>query len=346
MPSFNTVAKLLITTIILSSQAVYAADDRNCPDQWEDPANDICNPLRYIPNKALNCLAAALYFIVAGILTFWAVRRKANYFLCLPISCWFEGVGFVLRVVFRQDVHQLTVYIVANLFVILPPCAFLAADYILLGRLVVYLNAGHCIRPFNAKRVSTIFIISDVITFLIQASGGGLSASGSESSADLGSKLFLVGIAAQLVSFCLFTILYVMFGIRAYRDKSIWDTPNWKPLYFAMAPTCLFFIIRSVFRAVELSQGYIGYLATHEGYLLALDTLPLLLGVGIYCWFWPSRYIQFERNPFKNPGYVARGESSEGAEHAYSLRAYGSGQGEGEIYKPYGHQNSHFAASR
>ncbi|ODO06208.1 hypothetical protein L198_01440 [Cryptococcus wingfieldii CBS 7118] len=72
-----------------------------------------------------------------------------------------------------------------------------------------------------------------------------------------------------------------MFGIRAYQDSAIWKKPNWEPLYFALGFTCLFFLIRSVFRTVELSDGYIGYLATHEGYLFGLDTLPLLLGVAI-----------------------------------------------------------------
>lgn len=50
-------------------------------------------------------------------------------------------------------------------------------------------------------------------------------------------------------------------------------------------------MIRSVFRTVELSQGYIGYLATHERYFLGLDTLPLWLGVSSFVWFWPGKYL-------------------------------------------------------
>jgi hypothetical protein len=50
-------------------------------------------------------------------------------------------------------------------------------------------------------------------------------------------------------------------------------------------------LIRSVFRTVELSQGYIGYLATHERFFLGLDTLPLWLGVTTFVIFWPGKYL-------------------------------------------------------
>lgn len=52
-------------------------------------------------------------------------------------------------------------YIVCYLFVVLSPCAFLAGDYILLGRLVQYLDAHHYLRPLRAQLVSWIFIVSD-----------------------------------------------------------------------------------------------------------------------------------------------------------------------------------------
>lgn len=40
--------------------------------------------------------------------------------------------------------------------------------------------------------------------------------------------------------------------------------------------------------------SYIGYLATHERYFLGLDTLPLLLGILVYCYFWPGRYLRYD----------------------------------------------------
>lgn len=47
------------------------------------------------------------------------------------------------------------------------PCTFIAATYVLLGRLAKYLRADKYlfIRP---NRVSVIFVLADVVTFLIQ----------------------------------------------------------------------------------------------------------------------------------------------------------------------------------
>jgi hypothetical protein len=50
------------------------------------------------------------------------------------------------------------------------PCAFIAADYVLLGRLARYLGSGkHLLVPPN--RITVTFVISDITTFLIQVRG-------------------------------------------------------------------------------------------------------------------------------------------------------------------------------
>ncbi|OWT36398.1 integral membrane protein [Cryptococcus neoformans] len=285
----------------LLSTSVFAKSDRICPeDPYASPSTDMCNPMRYIPNKGINIAAAVLYFLVAAILTFHSFRQKANYFLALVIGAWCEGIGLALRIAFRTNPHSTGLYIVCYLFVVLSPCAFLAGDYILLGRLVQYLDAHHYLRPLRAQLVSWIFIISDVITFLIQAAGGGLSTATDVQTAQNGGHIFLAGIAAQLASFVFFTITCLIFGIRAWReDKELWQRPGWKPLFFALGFTCICFLIRSVYRTVELSQGYVGYLAIHERYFLGLDCLPLLLGIATYVFFWPGRYLHFAPKPKK-----------------------------------------------
>ena len=49
--------------------------------------------------------------------------------------------------------------------------------------------------------------------------------------------------------------------------------------------------IRSVYRTIELSQGFEGPIATNEGFFYGLDTLPLFVAVVVYCPFWPGRFI-------------------------------------------------------
>ena len=49
--------------------------------------------------------------------------------------------------------------------------------------------------------------------------------------------------------------------------------------------------VRSVYRTIELSEGYQGHLTTTEKYFYLLDLLPLLVALVIYIPFWPGRYI-------------------------------------------------------
>jgi hypothetical protein len=55
-----------------------------------------------------------------------------------------------------------------------------------------------------------------VITFLIQAAGGGLSTSTNISQAQTGGNIFLAGIAIQMASFALFSAMWILFIVRVY----------------------------------------------------------------------------------------------------------------------------------
>lgn len=52
--------------------------------------------------------------------------------------------------------------------------------------------------------------------------------------------------------------------------------------------------IRSFYRVVELSQGFLGPIAQKEGLFYALDTLPLFIAIFVYVPFWPGRFIPRE----------------------------------------------------
>ncbi|KAF4575418.1 hypothetical protein EYR36_006777 [Pleurotus pulmonarius] len=186
------------------------------------------------------------------------------------------------------------------MFVLLSPCAFIASTYALLGHLATYLDSGDLLPLVSPRRITLAFVASDVITFLIQAGGGGLLASSRESKTiDLGNNMFLVGLILQLISFIIFSLIFVWFLIRVYiRRPDIWTfdshkswTNDWRALSAAMAVTCIGILIRSVFRTAEKAEGFGGPLSTSETMFYALDTLPLFVAVAILVPFWPGRFI-------------------------------------------------------
>jgi len=58
-----------------------------------------------------------------------------------------------------------------------------------------------------------------------------------------------------------------------------------------MVLSCIGILIRSVYRCIELGQGFQGRLATSEPFFYGLDTLPLFIAIVVYLPFWPGRFI-------------------------------------------------------
>ncbi|CAK5265173.1 unnamed protein product [Mycena citricolor] len=190
----------------------------------------------------------------------------------------------------------------------LQPCLFLATDYMILSRLAATFSpdvVSRClaIRP---TRVVRIFVWSDVLTFFLQSSGGGLTATKSASSAKLGTTIALIGLILQAVSFLLFTFLMLTFAFRVSKHfPHIWQAENgepfrilstrpvgdWRILIYVMSATCVGILTRSVFRIVEFAGGYNGYVATHESFFYLFDALPLWLAMSLYCFVWPTRFL-------------------------------------------------------
>jgi hypothetical protein len=44
-------------------------------------------------------------------------------------------------------------------------------------------------------------------------------------------------------------------------------------------------------RVVEYAGGFNGTIATNEAYLYCLDSLPLVICMSAYIWFYPGRYL-------------------------------------------------------
>ncbi|KAJ7511639.1 RTA1 like protein-domain-containing protein [Mycena galericulata] len=264
----------------------------------------------FIPKKPPAITALALYGLSAFIMwiNFFRFGRRP-FMLTLTLGMTAMTAGFGLRILYLLSPYSIGRYIPMDMFILLSPCAFLATDYMLLARLTGTFDkevTDTCllIRP---ARIVKIFIWSDAITFLMQATGGGMSSSTTASRAHLGNKITMYGLCLQLASFALFTVLILVFGWRIQsRFPSVWSThpekmpftilgtgpvANWRILYWTVCVTCLGILIRSIFRIAEFSEGFSGYIARHEGYFYLFDSLPLWISMTLYCVVWPTRFL-------------------------------------------------------
>ncbi|UZJ57103.1 hypothetical protein CBS101457_006423 [Exobasidium rhododendri] len=269
--------------------------------------------LNYVPNLAGNVIFGVLYTILAFTLfyhVFFTGVKADKWALVLPIGCSFEALGFWFRVILRTNQANEPIYIVMYLFVILSPASFLAFNYILFGRFTAALE-GY--KPSQVKArshysflpprmVKIIFVTSDVITFLIQAAGGGLQTSHMYSTMIVGNHIFLAGTVLQAFSYIVFVTLTIVAHVRLYQeDRQHYGISN---IYenTALQLMCLLYIssigilTRSGYRIAEFSQGYGGYLYSHEIFTFVLDGLPLVIAIGVWALFWPGLWMREIRN--------------------------------------------------
>ncbi|KAF8317734.1 RTA1-like protein [Clavulina sp. PMI_390] len=260
------------------------------------------NLLGYVPNPAVTAIVTALYASVSLIMIalLFQGRSRARYMLTIIIV---YAAGVALRFVLKHNGSSVGLYAISNSFVVLSPCAFIAANYMMLARLARQIKQAHYLLV-GANVLTRVFVCSDVTTFLIQAAGGGISTGKSQKSVNLGSNLFIIGLGLQLASYLFFTAIFLLFLYRVRtRAPDVWsnsrDTDdqmgNWRTLALAITISSAGIIIRSIYRVIEGSQGYFGPLATNQIVVYTLDSLPLFIAIAIYILIWPGNYIDSQR---------------------------------------------------
>ena len=50
-------------------------------------------------------------------------------------------------------------------------------------------------------------------------------------------------------------------------------------------------MVRNVYRAIELGQGFDGYLSYHEAYFSVFDASLMVLAPAIFVLYWPANYV-------------------------------------------------------
>lgn len=170
------------------------------------------------------------------------------------------------------------------------------------GRIVVALFPSDANSPLRtraslvpARWVTTIFVVGDVFSFLLQLGGGGMT--GVDGQEKLGEKILLIGLVVQLVFFGTFFVLAVVFRRRAGKmlrklggqdDAELLDYQSlqsrrpkarvfrWRQILSLLFMAAALIIARCVYRIIEYAQGHDGFLVKREVFLYIFDALPML----------------------------------------------------------------------
>ncbi|KAI1385129.1 RTA1 like protein [Hypoxylon trugodes] len=253
----------------------------------------------YKPSMAAAIIFIILFSISALLHVKVLIQKRTWYFIPFVIGCLFEAVGYIGRAMSSPEYPNFTKnpYIIQSILLLLGPTLFAASIYMILGRLVVLLEADSY-SMISPRWLTKFFVLGDVLSFFAQGGGGGLlTQAKSEDDVRRGENIIVGGLGIQILFFGFFIIVAFVFHRRISRDPTrnarTLTTP-WKKLLVVLYITSALIMIRSVYRIAEYVLGSDGELLSKEVYLYCLDALPMLIVAVSYNWFHPSRVVSRE----------------------------------------------------
>ncbi|KAL5042231.1 hypothetical protein BDW71DRAFT_200713 [Aspergillus fruticulosus] len=263
---------------------------------------------RYDPSIGAAVVFIILFLIAAGIHTFQAVRTRAWLVIPFVVGGHFEWIGYIGRAISGNEAPDFTVkpYILQTLLLLIAPTLFAATIYMELGRIVL-LTDGEAYCFIRRRWLTKIFLLGDIISFIMQGAGGGIMASGTPSALSTGENIIIGGLVVQLIFFSLFVITSIKFhlGLRNTPSRKVLHSQApWERHMCALYGGSALIFVRSLFRLIEYAQGNDGYLVSHEAYLYIFDAVLMVLVMVVFAWVHPS-----EVNALLMPG--GRGRAAE-----------------------------------
>ncbi|KAJ0426849.1 RTA1 like protein-domain-containing protein [Aspergillus carlsbadensis] len=279
---------------------------------------------RYTPSVP----AAAVFVAVFIALSVWhgvlLLRHRTLFFIPFLIGLLLEAAGYAARIFSHYDTLALGPYIVQTMLILVAPPLFAASIYMTLGRLIVNLGAEKA-SIIRVKYITKIFVVGDVVSFLLQCGGGGYMAAGSLSAMETGEQIVIAGLAVQLAFFGFFIVASAIFHyrVRANANKNTLYSPaplstdssarvsgSWEGMLWCLYGACMLIFIRSVFRVIEFVQGNDGYIMRREWLLYVFDAVLMAAQAILLVLVYPGRVVAGA----PRAGDVALGSRADSAE--------------------------------
>ncbi|KAK9320289.1 RTA1 like protein-domain-containing protein [Lipomyces orientalis] len=245
---------------------------------------------RYNPNLAAAIIFAALFGLVTVIHIYRVIRTKTWYFVPFLIGGVFEVIGYVGRILSSRESPNWTMgpYIIQTLFLLLAPALFAASIYMELGRIIFLVN-GESRSLIKRKWLTKTFVTGDVLSFLMQAGGGGIMTQ----SLHTGQYVVIGGLAVQLLFFGFFMATAVTFHTRIHqRPTNTSISVPWSRHQYALYLASILILVRSVFRVIEYVEGNDGFLLRHEYFLYIFDAALMWSTMALFLVVPPGQLTQ------------------------------------------------------
>ncbi|KAK5455815.1 hypothetical protein LTS15_005132 [Exophiala xenobiotica] len=228
----------------------------------------------YKPSLAAGITYCVLFSLALAAHCLYSVlnRRWANYLLAT--GALGELIGWAGRTWSSQCPYNQHAFLMQIVTLVISPVFFTAALFVMLAQLSIQRGAHYSLIP--PRLYLYIFCTCDVIALLIQAAGAAIASHEFDTQGDpeKGTHVVVAGLGFQLAAMTVFFACFLGFIARSFRQT--WPRHE-VVLVGSMLLSFVSLYIRCVYRTVQLAEGWLGYLSTHERFFLALDA-ALMVG--------------------------------------------------------------------
>ncbi|QRV97758.1 RTA1-like protein [Ceratobasidium sp. AG-Ba] len=264
-----------------------------------DPAVD--SPFNYIPTGWVGITFLALFGVTTAAHLLEAILFRTWFMIPTLVVCGLgELIGWAGRYWGHISPTNEDAFMMQITTTIISPSFLTAAMFIILPKIIAELGSQYSLMP--ARFYAKIFITADVAALVIQAVGGAMaSIADTHEAAERGGNIMLAGIIIQLVAVVLFTILGLEFVIRYSLNRPARSTEveqkytGWTVvprgcvwMLVGLAIATLFIIIRSVYRTIELTDGWNGAIISTEKWFNWFDGMPIVVAMVTFNVFHPG----------------------------------------------------------
>ncbi|KAK3291357.1 RTA1 like protein-domain-containing protein [Chaetomium fimeti] len=256
----------------------------------------------YVPPTACNAnygfypswewnLVFAIGFFLASLLHIAQLLATRKWFCWVVVmgALW-EYACFVLRTLGAFDQQNGGLVVVSTLLFLLAPLWINAFVYMVVARLIYFLLPPYSQNIFgmSPRWLAKAFVAVDVVSFFIQAAGGGMLADQDRGdTVKTGQHIYMAGIGVQLTFVVIFAVITVLFTVRLERSmgagqlEARHNVTVTRHLVWSMLAVIGLIVVRIVFRFVEFSGGVSSSnpILANEAYQLGLDALPMLIAL-------------------------------------------------------------------
>ncbi|KAK3995015.1 RTA1 like protein-domain-containing protein [Cladorrhinum sp. PSN332] len=269
---------------------------------------DVLKPVYgYKPTLGAGIAFDALFALVMmGHFIIFALHRRWTSFL-FAIGSLTELIGWAGRTWSSRCPYNQNAFLIQITTLILAPTFYSAALYVLLAILINRLGRQTSI--LSPKWYAIIFCACDVLSLVIQAIGGGMAAEATnqmDGDTAPGTHTMVAGIVFQLFTMTVFAGLVCDFLRRVWALQGNGNdggrlllTKKLRMVLGSMFVAFIMIYVRSIYRTIELAEGWDGNLITHEGYFVALDAALMFTAAAVWLMLDPAVLLRDEHRAAK-----------------------------------------------